>query len=748
MSQPTPYLRQFNFEGELASVFGTHLDAEFDEVKQTLDQTLSNLARIQRDDGMVRNGAVTPQALSSEALTLIAGSATNPAGVEWKPRGTWITGTLYKVGNIAENVLLQYVCVVEHVASALFVTDLVAGKWMPMTFIPNIIASDITSALGYTPVNRAGDTMTGALVLANNSKMLGAAGVTWKDTYLTTQDLAYIDKGLYSVYSSAKADIVYGFASNVVRTAGAFFTVGAQFSAFGAGAGAGDTAFGANINTFGLNGFASPQVGLEIDVCGYTPNNVSMKFGLDLVFSSRSTAGGPAGSYSHVFPMGTFASVGGGLGSNFYNKNSRAINISAGGRSSTGEYAGWNTGIFFNGNSLDSETDAAYPGSRKYPIGIDFSNISYLGGADPVQAYNLEAAIALRDLQGIWWNRDPASAATTTSKIRTYFNPFTLRWVLMNGATERFGVDVTTGAIYVNGVVFSGAGTVTLGGNNPWTGPNSFAGGVTLTSNLTFTGTGRRIIGNFSDGTIANRVLVQTNVANDATEFGVFPNGTATASGLYGLSSSTLNNCVVGRLGIDDTGVLLSASVLGAHAAVPLIFNTTGGGAQLSATGAFLINTVLAPITGAKFRLNGIMQLDNSCAVRATGSGGLQAIADSTFTKITLGTETYDQDGVFAGGTYTPKAGNYRIGGSTGIVNGGAIDQRRMAVILYKNGVAHATLGQITCSGTGAVTQSGFTEVLANGTDFFELYAWHNMGGAANFDQAATETWFVASRIG
>jgi hypothetical protein len=63
MSQPTPYDRQANFSNEEAlnpttKTPGASLDAEYNAVKISLDQTQANLALIQRDDGRLANRSV------------------------------------------------------------------------------------------------------------------------------------------------------------------------------------------------------------------------------------------------------------------------------------------------------------------------------------------------------------------------------------------------------------------------------------------------------------------------------------------------------------------------------------------------------------------------------------------------------------------------------------------------------------------------------------------------------------------
>lgn len=69
MAQPTPYDRQYNFRDFQSSnptspLPGDQVDGEFNSVKITIDQTLVNLKKLQRDDGALKNGIVTQDSLS------------------------------------------------------------------------------------------------------------------------------------------------------------------------------------------------------------------------------------------------------------------------------------------------------------------------------------------------------------------------------------------------------------------------------------------------------------------------------------------------------------------------------------------------------------------------------------------------------------------------------------------------------------------------------------------------------------
>lgn len=127
MAQPTAFNKTRNFTDWQASNPGTvysgaDLDNEFDDIETTLDETLDNLAIIQRDDGNLANQSVHPDAFSAAALVLIA--------ADWTPRSLWITSTAYVVGDVVEESGGgSYVCAVAH-TSGTFATDHTAGKWI------------------------------------------------------------------------------------------------------------------------------------------------------------------------------------------------------------------------------------------------------------------------------------------------------------------------------------------------------------------------------------------------------------------------------------------------------------------------------------------------------------------------------------------------------------------------------------------------------------------------------------------
>ncbi len=124
MSQPTPWTRTTNLtEYAVANPEAPYppalVDQELNNGILTVTQLCGNLALIQRDDGALRNGIVTPSALSTDTLALMG---------DWTVRGTWLTSTIYNPLDYVIHNGVGYLCITQHV-SGVFSTDLAAGKW-------------------------------------------------------------------------------------------------------------------------------------------------------------------------------------------------------------------------------------------------------------------------------------------------------------------------------------------------------------------------------------------------------------------------------------------------------------------------------------------------------------------------------------------------------------------------------------------------------------------------------------------
>jgi hypothetical protein len=119
---------------------------------------------------------------------------------------------------------------------------------------------------------------------------------------------------------------------------------------------------------------------------------------------------------------------------------------------------------------------------------------------------------------------------------------------------------------------------ITLSGS---TGITSPGGDVSvsqgLSGNLTFTGTGNRILGDFSNATVANRVAFQTSTTNGTTVVHALPNGTSIFSFFETNNASDPTNSAALQIGVDGTtSARISSLIRGTGTYLPMTFFTGG----------------------------------------------------------------------------------------------------------------------------------------------------------------------------
>jgi hypothetical protein len=138
------------------------------------------------------------------------------------------------------------------------------------------------------------------------------------------------------------------------------------------------------------------------------------------------------------------------------------------------------------------------------------------------------------------------------------------------GATPAIG-GTNTQVQFNNGGVFAGSANLTFDGTT------LSAAGLSDSGNLTFTGTGNRINGDFSNATVANRVMFQTSTVNTATTVSVLPNGTDPTSVLSAVNNSDPTNAGNMSLLSTSTEGSIRASRFGTGTYLPMTFYTGGG---------------------------------------------------------------------------------------------------------------------------------------------------------------------------
>jgi hypothetical protein len=291
---------------------------------------------------------------------------------------------------------------------------------------------------------------------------------------------------------------------------------------------------------------------------------------------------------------------------------------------------------------------------------------------------------------------------------------------------------------------------VTFGGTVTFNGPVQVH-----TTSFQFTGGSNRIQGDFSNAVIVNRVIFQTSTANGATDLVAMPNGASPAASLNIFNGTDPANAGFGHFGISGGECSLQSSRTGAGTVMPLTFYCGILGAaeamRVSTTNNQLLiaTTTESTVTGAKLRVNGIAQIDNSCTIAVNRNGVNQAgIANNVFTKVQLTTKRIDQNNNFDNAVnyrWTPPAGTYAIFGNSQFA--GLTAAGRTATIIYKNGAA---LFSNNVSGTigapSGSTVGGFDT--ANGTDYYELFCWHLTGGVEQISGLTQDTQLTGIKIG
>jgi hypothetical protein len=197
---------------------------------------------------------------------------------------------------------------------------------------------------------------------------------------------------------------------------------------------------------------------------------------------------------------------------------------------------------------------------------------------------------------------------------------------------------------YASGTVLSKLGigaantVLTSSGTAPQWSTDLNIGSLTATSisdsgNLTFTGTGNRIAGDFSNATLTNRVAFQTSTTNGNTSVAVLPNGTGTTALFNAYGSENPTNASRLLIGIVTNATAdIRSDVTGTGTALPLVFHTGGSEkVRLDTSGNFGIG--VTPTQKLQVSGNALVSVGNFMTNRASGGAntsgsGLELMLD------------------------------------------------------------------------------------------------------------------------
>jgi hypothetical protein len=145
-------------------------------------------------------------------------------------------------------------------------------------------------------------------------------------------------------------------------------------------------------------------------------------------------------------------------------------------------------------------------------------------------------------------------------------------------ASNNVNIDITGNAATVtNGLYTTNIGTTVQAYDADTTKndvANTFTENQTLQKNLIFTGTGNRITGDFSNATIANRVLFQTSTTNGNTRLGLLPNGTATTTSQTFFNATDPANAGFLAFVASSTEATITSGITGTGTYLPMTFYT------------------------------------------------------------------------------------------------------------------------------------------------------------------------------
>jgi hypothetical protein len=296
-----------------------------------------------------------------------------------------------------------------------------------------------------------------------------------------------------------------------------------------------------------------------------------------------------------------------------------------------------------------------------------------------------------------------------------------------------FAADTTTG------MFLAAAGQIGLSANGTPVFRSTDTQAV-LDVNLQVSGTARRITGDFSNATIANRLMFQNSVTNGSSFIYALPNGTATQSGLLGFNNSDPSNAAFVQIGATSTDVRVVSSITGTTSYLPMTFYTGGSErVQVDTSGNVGIGTNApasrlhirqdqdgttreiiqnrnasgTPLSELAFITSTFDLSDNRYAYIQSGGGGSQYLAFGTGNGVAP-TERMR----------ITSAGNVGIGTSSPSTILHAVTAGGNSVGTFGNGTITAQVG-VTSAGSGQAifgsTTNHLTRLIQNGTTGLQI---------------------------
>lgn len=285
---------------------------------------------------------------------------------------------------------------------------------------------------------------------------------------------------------------------------------------------------------------------------------------------------------------------------------------------------------------------------------------------------------------------------------------------------------------YNNSGAFGGTANLTFNGTTL----NAASVNVS-TGNLTFTTTGQKIVGDFTNTTFSNRTNFVTGTANSSTGIYALPSGTSTAASWQAANNSDPTNAskiLIATNGTTDVQVVSGVNGTGTY--LPLSFVNGGAGRFVIGTsGEFGIGptaTVSYGTAGQPFISSGVSAAPTYGTLTPVGGGtGLATIPSGN---VLLGNGTSAVSVVAPGtaGNVLTSTGSVWISSAGG---GGGTPGGNTTEFQYNNGGVFAGSANLTTDGANVTIGS------ANTLRFANLTSTRYVGFRANAIVAANVTW-------
>ena len=247
---------------------------------------------------------------------------------------------------------------------------------------------------------------------------------------------------------------------------------------------------------------------------------------------------------------------------------------------------------------------------------------------------------------------------------------------------------VSGNTITFDGAPASGTNNIYVYYTSPITTVATLSQDPVITGNMTYGSLGARIRGDFSNATVANRVMFQTSTANGITRVAAIPNGTATSAYFEVWNNSDTANANLFSLRSTATEAQLFTSFTGTPSSSYLPLTMYTGGSErlrIDTSGNVGIGTA-SP--GSKLTLDGTLQI-----------GAAGTASDVGITKIATRNIRFDSAPT-AGTGITVNIGTNANQNSTFVVNGNALIGKTATNSLATIGV------ELQANGTTFITKT------------------------------------------